>query len=198
MKRLLQTLFTASILGTILFLFILSLGSGWVYPQVMPNSLTLSNWWFLFSAQGVILHAVWQSLLISLLVAAVATSLAFVTSKAIAYHRNRQRWLLLAYIPYVLSPVILAATLQFYFVYLGWSGSLPGVLLAQFFIVYPFGVIILNNFWNERTRALEQLASTLGCTRWQTFFFTPYCLPQKEPCCSAFSRLFWFLGLNLA
>ncbi|MGB3590151.1 MAG: ABC transporter permease [Nonlabens sp.] len=167
MRRVLQILFAATVAFAIVFLLVLSLGRGWSYPQLLPAVLSLDNWRLIFSADHFLFSTIVQSLLISLSVALLATSLAFVTSKTIAYSNNRNKWMLLAYIPYVLSPVILAATLQFYFVYLGASASVVGVMLAQFSIVFPFSVIILSNFWNEKIRSLEQLALTLGSTKAQ-------------------------------
>jgi putative spermidine/putrescine transport system permease protein len=168
MKKALQILFALSILFPIAFLVVLSLGRNWPYPEMLPQSLSLDNWEFLQKSDSKLLQTFFLSLGISILVATVTTALAFITSKHIAYSKYRNKLMLLAYIPYVLSPVIIAATLHFFFIYAGLSGNVSGVLLAQFFIAYPFGVIILNNFWNLKMRAMEDLSHTLGSNSWQT------------------------------
>lgn len=169
MKKALQLLFILSIVFPVGFLILLSFGRNWPYPELLPQSLDFQNWNMLQTSDSGLLETFFLSLFVSLVVATLTTTLAFVTSKNIAASKYRNKLMLLAYIPYVLSPVILAATLQFYFIYIDLSGSVGGVLLAQFFITYPFAVIILNNFWNQRTRAIEELSKTLGSSNWQTF-----------------------------
>lgn len=169
MKKLWQVLFAVSVVFPIIFLLILSLGKGWTYPDLLPSNWTATNWtgtWTSNNNLGVIFST---SLGISLTIAFVTTVLAYFTSKHIAYSNYRNQLMLLAYLPYVLAPVILAATLQFYFIYADISGTMGGIMLGQFFIAYPFGVIIMNSFWNEKTRAIEELAQTLGSGSWNTF-----------------------------
>ncbi|ARN78801.1 ABC transporter permease [Nonlabens spongiae] len=169
MKKVLQILFALSIVFPIGFLVVLSLGRNWPYPVVLPKSLSLENWSFLQQSDSELWQTFLLSLLISIIVATATTALAFVTSKQLAQSKYRNKLMLLAYIPYVLSPVILAATLQYYFIYASLSGSVAGVLLAQVFIAYPFAVIILNNFWNHKIKSMEELSRTLGSSSWQTF-----------------------------
>lgn len=101
--------------------------------------------------------------------AAIVTLASFITSKHIAFSRWREQWLLLAYAPYVFAPVILGACLQFFFLKFGLSGNIYGVLLAQLFITYPFGIILFSGFWNQQMRAMEQLVATLGGNTLQTY-----------------------------
>lgn len=169
MKKLLKIGFAVAVLFPFAFLLALSFGQNWRFPAVLPATWTTDNWHFLLAAQSDLGQSLLRSLGISVGIATVATGLGFFTAKHIAYHRLRARWLTVAYFPYVFAPVILAATLQFYFIRLGLAGKVGGVLLAQLFIVYPFGVILFTGFWNERMRAMEQLSATLGGNGWQTF-----------------------------
>lgn len=168
MKKTFQLLFAVTVIFAVFFLLVLSLGKGWSYPAVLPTQWTLEHWNDLFVSDNCIGSIFFMSLGISISIAFFTTALAFITSKHIAYSRHRNKLLILAYLPYVLAPVILAATLQFYFVYAGLSGTIAGVMLGQFFIAYPFGVIILNGFWNEKIRSMEILSRTLGSSAWQT------------------------------
>lgn len=153
-----------------LFLGIWSLGREWIFPAVLPRQLSLENWRYLLASQSDLGQSLLLSMLISLSIAVVVTMLSFWVSKMIAYHRWRSRLLLLAYFPYVFAPVILAACLQYYFLVMGLSGNIAGVLLAQMLIAFPFGVIFFMGFWNERMLAMEQLAATLGSNSWQTYW----------------------------
>ncbi|MEO0473865.1 MAG: hypothetical protein AAF206_29925, partial [Bacteroidota bacterium] len=102
------------------------------------------------------------SLLISLTVASIATISGFFTSKWIAQSTNRSNWLLIAYFPYVLSPVIYAACVYYYFIVLGLSGNVWGVMLGQTMIAFPFAVILFGEYWNARLQSMEHLVYTLG------------------------------------
>lgn len=150
-------------------LLILSLGRNWAYPAVFPAVWTLENWRVLLLLQSDLAKSLAQSLLLSLTIAIFITLLSFFTSKHIAFSNKKQQWLLLAYFPYVFAPVILAACLQFFFLKMNLAGNLAGVLLAQVFITYPFGIILFTGFWNERTQAMEQLVATLGGNPFQTY-----------------------------
>ncbi len=168
LKHIVQIAFAALLLFPLFFMAALSLGEQWGFPEVLPKQWTLRHWRALAGRQSDLAGSVGLSLVISLSIATIATGLSFLTSKVIAYHRQRRQWLLLAYFPYVFAPVILAACLQHYFIVLGLSGKWYGVLLAQLLITYPFGVIFFTSFWNERMLAMEQLAATLGSTPRQT------------------------------
>ena len=65
---------------------------------------------------------------------------------------NRKYLLLLAYLPFVLSPVILAVCLKFYFNKMNISGTFLGVVLAQMIIAFPYCIIFFIGFWNQRIR----------------------------------------------
>lgn len=169
MKQVLLSICTGLILLPFALLTLLSLGQQWAFPRLVPGVITLDNWVSIWSTQSDLAHSLGLSLVISLSVAAIVTALSLVVSKAIAYHPARDRWLLLAYFPYMIAPIILATCLQFYFIRMDLSGKLGGVLLAQLFIAFPFGVIFFVGFWNRRMLAMEQLVATLGGTPWQTW-----------------------------
>jgi len=157
----------AAILFPFAFLLMLSLGRRWPYPALLPGEWTLDNWRLIWGAQAGLGESLLLSLGLSLSIAIVATAGSFAVSKQLAYHRHRRRWLVLAYLPYVFAPVILAACLQYYFIRAGLSGKLWGVATAQLFIAFPYGVIFFTSFWTPRMLALEQLIATLGGNAWQ-------------------------------
>ncbi len=168
-KKVLQYLFMISIGFPLAFLLLLSLGRRWSFPSVFPQELSFVNWELLHKSDDRLFQTFFLSMAISLVVSLMVTSLAFVVSKEIAYSKNRNTFLLLAYIPYLLSPVIMAVIFQYYFIITNLTGTFLGVVIAQFLIAFPFGVIIYVNFWNKQMQELEALSYTLGGSRWQTF-----------------------------
>ncbi len=168
-KKILQYLFMLSIGFPLVFLLVLSLGKRWSFPFILPEEISFANWDFFQQGDGRLLQTFLLSTAISLVVASVVTALAFVVSKEIAYSKYRNTFLFLAYVPYLLSPVIMAVIFQYYFILTNLTGTFLGVVLAQFLIAFPFGILIYNNFWNKQIRELEALSYTLGSNRRQTF-----------------------------
>lgn len=168
-KKILQYLFMISIAFPLAFLLLLSLGKRWSFPKILPDEISFANWEFLQKTDAQLFQTFFLSVALSLVVAFVVTVLAFLVSKEIAYSKNRNKFMLLAYIPYLLSPVIMAVIFQYYFIITNLTGTFMGVVIAQFLIAFPFGVLIYVNFWNKPIKELEALSYTLGASRWQTF-----------------------------
>lgn len=168
-NRLIKYFFIGLLLFPFAFLLLLSLGRGWAYPDVLPQHWTVENWRFIWGIQAGLGRSALLSLSISLGIAGPVTLASFVVSKFIAYDRHQRRWLVLAYLPYVFAPVILAACLQGFFLRAELSGKVWGVMVAQLFITFPYGVIFFSGFWNEHMLAMEQLVATLGGTVRQAY-----------------------------
>lgn len=143
-------------------LMYLSVSSQWYYPALISHNFTGEHWRWLFSGSTPLLQSTLLSLGLSLSVSLIATTGGFFASRAIAYYTRSRWWLVSAYFPYVIAPVVFAVMLNYYFLQLGLSGRLPGVMLAQLFITFPYAVIFFYSFWNLRMRQLEDLVSTLG------------------------------------
>ncbi|TYP93642.1 putative spermidine/putrescine transport system permease protein [Fodinibius salinus] len=153
----------------VLYLLVLSLADSWIFPQLLPEALTLKRWGTLVGGANNLWGSLLLSLIIAFTVATVSTICGFFTSKHLAYHPNRSLWMRLSYFPFVLSPVIYAAVLYYYFIRLGLSGSIMGVILGQLLIAYPYSVILFSGFWSKRMLHIEKLVQTLGGHRWQTY-----------------------------
>ncbi|HXU28949.1 MAG TPA: ABC transporter permease, partial [Thermoanaerobaculia bacterium] len=154
----------------IALLFLLSLAARWPYPQIWPVEIRLDPWRELLDFQnGGLPRVLGVSLLLSTVVALVSTALSYLAAKRIAGHPARARLALLAYAPYVMSPVVLGVCLLYLYLKLGLAGTFPGVVLAQTIFATSFGVVFFLGFWNEEKRALEDLVRTLGGSTWQLY-----------------------------
>jgi len=159
----------AIFLFPVAYLLVLSLAESWIFPHALPAGLTIERWGTLFSGSTDLFTSLLLSLGIALSVASLSTFFGFYTSKHLAYHPNRSLWMRLSYFPFVLSPVIYAAVLYYYFIKLDLAGTFWGVILAQLLIAYPYSIILFSGFWNRRIHDIEQLVQTLGGSRWQTY-----------------------------
>lgn len=151
------------------FLLLLSISVGWIFPEVLPESLTFQRWISLAGGNNDLFRSLILSLAIAFSVATLSTFGGFYTSKHLAYHHKRSLWMRLSYFPFVLSPIIYAALLYFYFIRAGLSGNAIGVILGQLLIAYPYSVILFSGFWSDRIQNMENLVQTLGGNRWQTY-----------------------------
>jgi len=143
-------------------LIYLSVSTEWYYPDLVSHPFTLSNWSSFFDGRSGLLESASISLFISLTVSTLATLCGFFISRGIAYYTTSRWWLVSAYFPYVIAPVVLAVMLNYYFLQIGLSGTVFGVMTAQLLITMPYAVILFYGYWNRNIRNLENLVATLG------------------------------------
>jgi len=168
-KKVTQYIFIISIGFPLLFLLVLSLGRQWIFPNLFPQELSFLNWETIQNTETDFLMVFVRSLLISITVSFVVTGFSFLISKSIAYSKFKTAFLFLAYIPYLLSPVIMAVLFHYFFIISNLTGTIFGVLIAQFLVALPFGIIIFSSFWNQNIKAIEQLSYNLGSSSKQTY-----------------------------
>ena len=147
----------------IALLAILSLGADWAWPGALPDGWTEEHWATLNRGDRGLTSALALSLFTAVTTSILATAAGFLSARWIAYHRRRSTWLLAAYSPYVISPILYAIWLHIFFVRADLAGTLPGVMAGQFLLAFPYAVIFFQGFWGPRTFDFEQLGSTLGC-----------------------------------
>lgn len=140
----------------------LSLSTQWYYPSLVSHPFTLSHWESFFTGSSGLFKSAGLSVFISLTVSFFATSGGFFISRGIAYHTKSRWWLVSAYFPYVIAPVVLAVMLNYYFLQIGFSGTLIGVMAAQLLITLPYAIIFFYGYWNQNIRNLENLVATMG------------------------------------
>lgn len=165
-KRVLAALVALACGFPLAFLVGLSLATRWAPGEVWPAGLDASRWLEVLSGRGRLAASLGLSLAISLAVAAIGTAAGYLTSRAIAYSRHRDTLLLVAYVPYAFSPVVLGACLLFFALKLGLAGTVVGVVLAQVIFAYGFGTVFFVDFWTAEKRAYEELVYTLGGSVW--------------------------------
>ena len=178
-KKILQYGFIIAIFFPLLFLIVLSLGKNWAFPFVFPNELSIKNWFVFADNESQIGGLFLQSLVLSTIVSFLVTTSSFLISKSISYSKYKTVFLILAYIPYLLSPVVMAIIFQYFFIVANLNATFIGVILAQFIIALPFGIIIFSNFWNDQIKQYENLSATLGSPK--NYTFKKILLPLAKP-----------------
>lgn len=144
------------------YLMVLSVAAAWPFPRLLPSQWTVERWADVLTGRGALAHSLGLSVAISLTVAAWSTAAGFVTARHIAYSPHRRALLLLAYVPFAMSPVVLGTTLLHLFIRLGLAATVPGVVAAQAMFAYGFATIFFMGLWNPEKRAYEEMVYTLG------------------------------------
>jgi putative spermidine/putrescine transport system permease protein len=168
-KLLVLSFFVILIVFPFTYLLLLSFFSDWRFPDLMPKYFGLKNWRVIFSSEVGLIQSFINSVIISLSVGIVSTLSGFLISRTIFYHPKKRFLNLLIYFPYILSPVVFAACLSYFFLKLSLFGNITGVIVAQFLIAFPYSILFFSSFWNKKVRSYEDLVSTLGGTSFQKF-----------------------------
>ncbi|WP_235297355.1 ABC transporter permease [Portibacter marinus] len=161
--------YLVAIVFPFIFLFLLSMSSGWRFPDLLPEYFGFKNWGKVAGTESGIAQSFLISLVISLSVAVSSTLCGFVISRYVSYHPKKRLLTLLTYFPYILAPVVFGACLSYYFLKMGIFGTTFGVVLAQFIIAFPYALIFFSSFWNEKIKSYEDLVATLGGGSLTTF-----------------------------
>lgn len=143
-------------------LIYLSFSTQWFYPSLAAHPFTLEYWRSFFDGRSGLFQSTGLSVFISLTVSFFATAGGFFISRGISYYTSGRWWLVSAYFPYVIAPVVLAVMLNHYFLQIGLSGTLAGVMTAQILITLPYAVIFFYGYWNQNIRNFENLVDTMG------------------------------------
>lgn len=169
MRRRLVGLLAALVTGACLLpfalLFLLSVAGPWEFPALWPSSLRLDRWTSVLFGDRTLLESLAVSLLVSTTVGLLAAAAGFVTARAISDHPRRRALLLLAYLPFAASPVVLGVSLLYLYIRLGLVATVAGVVLSHTIFAYAFAVVFWVPFWNVERRGYEDLVRTLGGTR---------------------------------
>ncbi len=148
-------------------LAVLSAARQWRYPALWPSAFDMQHWQLLLRLDGDLPEALLRSFGIAAMVALLGTVGGLFTSEQIARHPARSRLLAFAVLPFAVSPVVLALSLQDAFLRLQLAGTVTGVILAQTLFAYAYATLLLNTLWTSRMNGLSELAGSLGASRWQ-------------------------------
>ena len=194
MKRSLYTVTALLLLIPLLVITYLSWVTAWQYPQLVNSHYTTHNWSLLFNSNNQLASSLLLSILISSSIATIATAFGFVVSNSILLKKRSTFLLSLAYYPYLIAPVVFGAMLQFYFTWLGLTGSLAGIILAQLLFILPHSVLFLSTFWNDHIRQTAFQATSLGATSGQVYrtLLIPMAKPWLFICFAQCFLISWF------
>ena len=150
--------FTISVYASLL---LLSLGSGWSFPRILPDRIDFEPWRHFWADHDGLSQAAVQSLVRSVIVCLLSTTAGLIAARSI--RQMRSGWgLLIAYLPFVLSPVIVGVCLFDFVIRIGLASTFTGVVIVQSLFATAFATVFFSEMWNPQIDKFEQLVKTLG------------------------------------
>ena len=130
-----------------------------------PSGLSL-RWYVELARQPALAEAARNSLVLGLVVTALALAIAIPAALALARHRVPFAAPILALLtaPLLLPTIVLALALLIVFVAAGLLGTWPGLVLAHLMITLPYALRVLLTALATLPDGLEDAAATLGAT----------------------------------
>lgn len=124
---------------------------------------------------------------LSLLTSATSTLICLFFALPVAYCLERYKFIgrklikVVLNIPISLPPLVSGVALLLFFantsfgaklseIGLNFIFSVNGIILAQFFIITPYMIRVLESTFRDINPRLEFVARTLGCSQWQSFY----------------------------
>jgi putative spermidine/putrescine transport system permease protein len=146
-------------------LVVLSLGSGWSFPHILPDRIDFAPWRHLAADRDGMLSAAGRALGRSVVVSLISTLGGLVAGRALR-RRASDRWLFIVYLPFVLSPVVVGVCLYDLLVRMRLAGTVGGVMACQILFSFAYATVLFCELWTPRLERTEQLVRTLGGGRW--------------------------------
>lgn len=146
-----------------LFLLLLSVGTGWSYPGLLPDRLDGGPWRLLFAFSG-LLRAALTGAALSLAAAVLSTLFGLLISRTLRGSTGRTRRLseALLLLPFVVSPIVAGVCLFDLAARVGLAGSFTGVLCGHVFFGTAAAAVVLSQAWSDRAARQELLVRSLG------------------------------------
>ena len=162
-------------------LVVWAVSARWRYPDLLPGQLTLRGVRTVVDPRSEILAGLGTSLLIAVVVAALACAIGLPAGRALGLYRFRGRrivqFLLLA--PVIVPGLAVTLGLQVFFVRAGLSESVPGVVLVHLMPTVPYAATLLGAAFANLDPDYERQARALGAGPTRVFLFAT--LPLLRP-----------------
>ncbi len=143
----------------------------WYFPDLIPTSLSMRAWKYVFSRASKAPQAAIQGVQISL----VATLLSLVTGvpagRALGLHKFRGKKLVqfLILAPTIIPPLSVVMGIHVAFIRYGLAAKMLGVMLVHLIPTTPYVVMVMSSVFANYDPEYEEQARTLGAGLLRTF-----------------------------
>ncbi|MBK8295409.1 MAG: hypothetical protein IPK93_11850 [Solirubrobacterales bacterium] len=163
-----------------LVLVLQAFADSWTAPSLIPQEFGLRGFRDGFAGGGAGV-ALTRSLLVAFVVTAVSLLLAWPAARVIGERRLRHPGpvVLLLAVPILISPFAIGTGMTGWFVRLGLTDSVAGLVLAHIVFSLPYAVLVLSTGFSRRLRLSEEMASSMGIGPWRRLLMVT--LPETRP-----------------
>ena len=139
--------------------------TGWSYPDMLPPSLSLYQWDYVFRYTEIV-----PAIFTSYALATVTTILAFIISLPSAYamgrwdFRGKEMIRILILVPLVIPGMVVALFLSRVFTFFGLAQTFHGLVIAHTLLALPYMARLLSTSFEAIPKNVSDAASNLGAS----------------------------------
>jgi len=152
-------------------LLLWSVSHRWWFPDLLPSELSTRAWVYALSPLSQIGTAFGNSLVIALLVTAIALVIGVLAGRALGSVQFKGKLLveLIILAPTIVPGLAVIMGIHVLFIRLGLVDSIPGVVLVHLLPSLPYMVIVMAGVFANYDAEYEQQAFSLGASKLRTF-----------------------------
>jgi putative spermidine/putrescine transport system permease protein len=157
-------IFVLSVIIPIGVIAVWSISSRWAWPSLVPESLSLRGINELFGGYSGALQVLGSSIVISLVVAALATIIGVMTARALVLYDFKGKGLLSfgTILPIIIPSTVFAMGVHVIFIRIGLADNVLGVVIVHLITSLPYSIKIMTDITAAFGNKLEEQASVLG------------------------------------
>ncbi|MEP3246573.1 MAG: ABC transporter permease subunit [Sneathiella sp.] len=189
-QRVLLFFLLAMIAGPFIPLMIASLAFRWGWPDLLPTIWWWEKrevariplaWDYIFDPVSRVLPALQNTIIIAILVTALALVVAIPAARVLARQKFRGKPLMELFLaaPLIVPEIAVGIGMLLIFLQFGMQGNLAAIVLAHLIPVLPYMIRVLTSIYGELDTGMLDQARLLGANRWQVFLYVelPLILP---------------------
>ncbi|MGL5754648.1 MAG: ABC transporter permease [Paraclostridium sp.] len=161
-KKLIIDIILISLTAPLIILFIWSISSSWVFPQIIPSNFSLRGFEYILSSDN--MKILINSVFISIIVVILTLIISIPSARAIALYnfKGKQLFELLILSPIIIPMTSVAMGIQLTFIRLGIANTVIGVIIINIVPCLPYSVRIITDVYKLIGDKYEVQASMLG------------------------------------
>ncbi|QEN06765.1 ABC transporter permease subunit [Oceanispirochaeta crateris] len=180
-RRLLLLGILMGVILPLLPLLVWAFSHRWLFPDIVPESLSLRSWTYIVHPGSRILWAIANSLIIALAVTFLAMVVGVPAGRALGLYRFKGKMVaeLILLSPALIPSMTVTMGIQILFIRFGITESLLGVILVHLIPTIPYMTISMSGVFSHYDISFEEQARSLGAGNIQ--IFTHITLPAIFP-----------------
>ncbi|MDC7239400.1 MAG: ABC transporter permease [Spirochaetales bacterium] len=152
-------------------LFVWAFSGSWFYPSLLPQSLSLRSWSYVFHPGSRILEALFNSFFIAASVTILSLIVGVPAGKAIGMYRFKGKTIveIILLSPALIPSMTVTMGMQVLFIRYGLSETLMGVILVHLIPTIPYMTVSMSAVFSHFDISFEEQARSLGAKSLSTF-----------------------------